>query len=387
MFSARSEVGGPPNAVSRALLERERRGLPVQDLTVANPTRAGFAPSAEQLADAMAQPAATRYAPESLGLAVAREAVGQDLQRRGTPCAAEDILLTASTSEAYSLLFKLLCNPGDAVLVPAPSYPLLHTLAHLEQVRLVPYPLGYDGRWYIDVAAVEAAARTHGARAVVVVSPNNPTGSYLKRQELQGLHRLGLPIVADEVFADYALHPEAEQCGALQEQGPLTFRLGGLSKQAALPQLKLAWCAMAGPPSARRAARERLEHMADAFLSPNSVVQHALPVLLEAAPRRQAAILERCRHNLAHLQAELRRADGPCDVLHVEGGWYAVLRLPETRTDEQWCLQLLGEGIRTQPGYFYDFASGAYLVLSLLTDTPVWEPSVARLVDHVGACD
>jgi aspartate/methionine/tyrosine aminotransferase len=278
----------------------------------------------------------------------------------------ERIVLTASTSEAYGFAFKLLCDPGDEVLVPAPSYPLLEHLAQLEHVRLRPYRLAYDGAWHVDLESLRCA-RTPRTRAVVVVSPNNPTGSYLKLSELGAFSELGLPVVSDEVFARYPLVQDPERAtSALAIEGVLVLALGGLSKLAALPQMKLAWMLLGGPNSAVSEARARLELIADCYLSVAAPVQLALPALFEATRVTAAAIGARARENLTALRSEL--AGSAASVLHVEGGWYAVVRLPRVASEEEWVVGLLEkEGVLVQPGWFFDFSDEPYVIVSLLT--------------------
>jgi aspartate/methionine/tyrosine aminotransferase len=294
-------------------------------------------------------------------------------------------VLTASTSEAYGFLFKLLCDPGDEVLVPRPSYPLFEHLAQLEGVRAVPYRAAYDGAWHVDVPSVRAAVSPR-TRAIVTVSPNNPTGSYLKRDELDALAAMGLPIVSDEVFASYPLRPDpARAVSALEARGaPLVFALGGLSKLAALPQMKAGWVAVAGEPGRVDEALARLEVIADAYLSVSTPVQHALPALLASRGAAHAAIASRTRANLGAIVPAL--AGSAASLLDVEGGWYATVRLPATRSEEAWVLDLLEQdGVHVHPGHFFDFASEAYVILSLLTPEQDFAEGLARLVARVRA--
>jgi hypothetical protein len=348
-FSSRL-VPDTPNRLSQLVAERP----PAIDLTLSNPTVAGFRYPPEIFA-ALADPAAAAYAPSPRGLAGARAAIAA---HAGVP--AGSLVLTASTSEAYAWLIKLLCDPGDAVLVPEPTYPLFEHLLALEGVRAIPYALAYDGEWHIDFATVGG-----GARAVFVVSPGNPHGAYLKRAEWERLQDLGLPIVCDEVFADYPIlgAPDAVVPAARADARTLTFTLGGLSKSCGLPQLKLAWIAAAGP-GADEALR-RLEQIADAYLSVGTPVMVAAPRLLELGAGVRADILARVRANHAALAA--RVAGTPVTLLRAEGGWSAVLRFPATRTDEELALDLLARrGVLVHPGYFFDLAGGTFAVVSLL---------------------
>jgi alanine-synthesizing transaminase len=380
-FSSRSRFISEPNRLTAALQAARSAARTIVDLTESNPTRVGLSPAAETLAPLLHDPCIALYRPEPFGLASAREVIALDLAQRGFVVPPDQVLLTASTSEAYGYLFKLLCDPGDAVLVPAPSYPLFDVLAQLEQVRLIPYRLQYDGEWHLERRALaQVDART---RAIIVVHPNNPTGSYLKRAELALLCELGLPIISDEVFAEYALHDDGARAESALEAADrtLVFRLGGLSKACALPQLKLAWTALAGPAIQVAEARARLEHIADAFLSPGTQVQLALPRLLPASATTRAQLRQRVRDNLASLQRAL--AGSAASVLRVEGGWYAIVRLPSVLDDELWALTLLEQdGVLTQPGYYYDLP-GAHLVLSLIGDPGELRAAAERIAGRV----
>jgi aspartate/methionine/tyrosine aminotransferase len=331
---------------------------------------------------ALSDPRALTYEPDPRGLGSARQAIAEEWRDLGVSISAERVLLTASTSEAYGFLFKLLCDPGDEVLVPAPSYPLFEHLAGFEGVRSVPYALGFDGAWFIDFERL-SRARSERTRAIIVVSPNNPSGHYLRRAELERLAELGLPLISDEVFASYALRrpPDAAR-SALETDRTLVFALSGLSKLAALPQLKAAWIGVGGPEAAVGEALSRLELIADSYLSVGAPVQLALPELLRARASSEAHILDRLRANLGVLEHAVK--DTPISVLPVEGGWYAVARLPRTQSEEAWALGLLREQrVLAQPGYFYDFADEPFLVLSLLSPEAVFSLGVARLVEHV----
>lgn len=379
MFSHRSGRNRTPNALAELLA---RSPAPRFDLCGSNPTRAGF-PLSEPLLRALelGLSRSRTYAPQPFGLPEARAAVSRHFAAsRGLAGAphGDDILLTASTSEAYSFLFKLLCDPGDQVLVPAPSYPLFEHLAELESVRLAPYRLAYDGAWHIDLDALVAAV-TPRSRAVIVVSPNNPTGQYVSAAELAAVARLGLPVISDEVFFEFPLldAPRA----AVTAPG-LCFVLGGLSKLVGAPQLKLAWTVIAGPEAARHEARARLELIADTFLSVSAPIQHALPEILAAAPELTRSIRGRCCDNLAQLGQVL---DGSSlTPLRVEGGWSAVVRLPNLLGEDELVLGLLrDEGVLVQPGWFYDFESAPFVILSLLTEPSTFAAGVAGLRRYV----
>ena len=384
MFSGRLPVHTGPNALTRALEGLRARGVEVADLTESNPTRVGLSYPDGLLAP-LAGAAALRYEPQPFGLPAARTAVAADQRRRGVVVDPSDVVLTSSTSEAYSWLFKLLCNPGDAVLVPSPSYPLFEHLTSLEGVQAVPYPIEYHGRWAIDVEAM-AAARP-GTRAVLVVSPNNPTGSYLDADELDRVVRLcrerRWALIADEVFADYALDADAPLTDLASRSDVLSFSLAGLSKSVGLPQLKAAWTIAGGPRADRAAALAGLELIADTYLSVATPVQVALPHLLNAGSAVRDAIHARVRHNLAALRT-LARSFPSCTVLRTEGGWSAVVRVPSTRSEEALVLALIEEErILVHPGYFFDFPRESFVVMSLLPPPDLFTDAAGRLLGFV----
>lgn len=385
-LSSRSRFVAQLNSLTIAHDAARAAGRPVLDLTESNPTHAGLSPGASALLPLLQHEGVARYEPHSLGLPSARASVQHELARSGFDVALQDVLLTASTSEAYGYLFKLLCDPGDCIMVPTPSYPLFDVLAQLENVRLVPYQLQYDGEWHVDLAAVRATLQAEPrVRAIVLVHPNNPTGSYLKRDELAALAALELPLISDEVFADYDLGADDRRAVSALEVADrtLVFRLGGLSKACALPQLKLAWTAMAGPAQLVAEARARLEHIADSYLSPGVQVQLALPALLAASTATRAAIVERVRANIGTLRQALHGSSA--SVLRIEGGWYAIARLPAVLTDEQWALHWLElDGVLVQPGYYYELA-GAHAVLSMITPPSVLCEALRRIVARIDA--
>ena len=381
MFSARTRWDLTANRLAALLAGKRAQGRPVLDLTETNPTRVGLPAPAGVLA-ALSDPGALAYDPDPRGLRAARSAVSADYARRGAAVPAERIVLTASTSEAYGFLFKLLCDPGDEVLVTRPSYPLFDYLAGLEAAGAGHYPLAYDGEWRVDAAALEEAVSPR-TRALVVVSPNNPTGSYVKEDEAAALHaiaaRAGLAIVADEVFADFPLGGSAAGAGFARDGAALAFSLGGLSKSCGLPQLKLAWIAVSGPAALRDQAMARLELIADTYLSVGTPVQRAAPDLLARAPELRAPIAERVGANLRTLRA--RTAGSAATLLPPEGGWSAVLRIPATLGEEERVLALLErEDVLVHPGYFFDFPHEAFLVLSLLPAPEVFDQAVVRIL-------
>jgi alanine-synthesizing transaminase len=384
MFSARTRWDLARNRLAEVLERKRREGVPVLDLTESNPTHAGLTAPPDLLAS-LALPAALRYEPSAFGQPSAREAVAADYARRGFPLDPERLLLTASTSEAYAFLFKLLCDPGDEVLVPRPGYPLFEYLANLESVRTVPYTFEHDGRWRLRPESLTAAL-TARTRAVVVVNPNNPTGAFLKDDELGTLEAFcaehGLALVSDEVFADYAFGDDHGRAPSAARDGPaLAFSLGGLSKSCALPQLKLAWCAVTGPEALRREAWARLEIVADTYLSVSTPVQRAAAALLARREELQAPVRARVAGNLKALRERVS-ADCPATLLAPEGGWCAVLRVPATLSEEERTLRLLDEqDVLVHPGYFFDFPREAYLVLSLLPEPAVFAEGATRVMN------
>ena len=379
-FSNRLPATTEVNAFTHALERLRADGAPLVDLTESNPTRAGIAYPADLLTELM-NPASLRYDPVPVGLRDARAAVAADHARRKVLVHPDDLVLTASTSEAYSWLFKLLCNPGDLVAVPRPSYPLFDYLTALESVDVHPYAMSYNGRWTIDFDTLASAPER--TRAVLLVSPNNPTGSFISADEIAVLERLCVErrwaLVTDEVFADYPLDSIAPVTDLAARSSVLSFSLGGLSKTVGLPQLKLGWILLGGPEAARRQARTHLELIADSFLSVSTPVQVAAARLLENGSAVREAIHHRVRHNLTVLRAAARRF-ASCDVLRVEGGWSAVIRVPSVRTEEELVLHLLEhEHVIVHPGYFFDFPREAYLVVSLLPEPKQFAPAVERV--------
>lgn len=392
MFSSRIKWDLTANRLAGLLAEKRAAGQPIFDLTEANPTRAGLLSAGEQLLTSFATPDILTYEPEPRGLPKARAAVAAYYAQRGLATDVENIHLTASSSEGYSWLFKLLADHGEAVLVPQPSYPLFDFLATLEGVRLIPYQLRYYHHlgWRIDFDSLTAAL-TPAVRAIILVTPNNPTGSFIKRDELSRLNELcqqqRLALIVDEVFGDYFLTPDSGRVDSLVgNDGALTFVLSGLSKILALPQMKLGWIVSSGPPPLVREAIERLDLIADTFLSVGAPVQHALPHWLDHRPRLQAGILDRVRTNLGLLANHPRLE--PNRLLRFEGGWYATLEIPRYLPEEELILHLLDrEGLLLHPGYFFDFEREAFLVLSLLPPPPIFAQAVDRLlatIDHLG---
>jgi alanine-synthesizing transaminase len=389
MFSKRIPPNPAANALSRRLAALHDAGQTWADLTESNPTRAGLDYPADLLAP-LADRRGLAYEPHPFGLPSAREAVARDHLRRDARVDADRVILTASTSEAYSWLFKLLCSPGENVLVPRPSYPLFEHLTRLEGIEAVPYDLEYHRRWQIDDRSLRKRLSA-GTRAVLLVSPNNPTGSFVTRGELEWLcgfcAERGLAIVADEVFADYPLDAPADAVTDVALRcSTLTFSLGGLSKSIGLPQLKLGWIVVGGEPHARAGALGALEFIADSYLSVGTPVQIAAAELLARGGGIRAVILERARGNLAALR-RIASHFPAATVLACEGGWYAVVRVPSTRSEEDLVLDLLErERVLVHPGYFFDFPYEAFVVVSLLPRPDVFADASARMLQFATGC-
>jgi len=386
MFSSRVPGDLGPNTVAAAVERMRLSGRGFDDLTVSNPTDAGIEYPVGLLAG-LADPKALRYDPQPFGLAVARDAVSAEYAHRGVRVPSSHILLTASSSESYALLFKLLCDPGESVLVPTPSYPLFEHLTRLDCVHALPYRVEYHGTWTIDLEDLRYAI-DETTRAILVVSPNNPTGGWLKRDELSALVELcvahHLALIGDEVFADYPIDPAPGAVRSVLDQGDvLTVSLGGLSKSAGLPQLKLGWMALRGPSALLQSALMRLEIASDTYLSVGTPVQLAVPSLLEAGRDVRRQILQRLLINYRQLLIAVAQHPS-CQVLRTEGGWSAVLRIPHTMPEDECVIRLLNQQhLLVHPGYFFDFPRDGYLVVSLLTRPDVFRSATDRLLAAV----
>ena len=427
MFAKRTAWNLAANRYSTSLEEYRQSAKKLLDLTASNPTTIGLRYREDMLLGSLSRPQALTYEPNARGLLASREAIAGYYAEHNASVPPDDLILTTSTSEGYSFIFRLLCDPGDTVLVPSPSYPLFDFLADLHDVKLVPYELVYDYGWQIDFTSLENAvedSRQNGSpgRAVLLVHPNNPTGSFVKPHEAAELNRMcaanEMAIIADEVFLDYRIaadaaaetfagdYASAPQNGRKAGQASnavevfkaavfvnnqkqfsgcqaVTFVLSGLSKISALPQMKVAWIAVSGPPNLKREALNRLEVIADTYLTMNAPVEFSIPTLLDERRSIQPQMMTRIRHNLAELDAQLSR-QSLCRRLEVEGGWYAVLRVPVIGTDEDFAIALLAQsGVLVHPGHFYDFASEGYFVISLITPQADFAEGVQRLLDFV----
>lgn len=382
MFAGRTNWNLAPNRLSEALARHRSAGKSLIDLTASNPTECGFTYDREKILKALANSLSLSYEPQPKGLLTAREAVAGYYADRSDSATVNDILLITSTSEAYSFVFRILCNPGDEVLIPTPSYPLFDLLADIQDVRLVRYPLVYDRGWQVDFHALEAALTTR-TRAIIVVHPNNPTGHFTKPEERSRLNQLcaakQIAVIVDEVFLDFSLSVKPQTSWAANSEA-LTFTMSGLSKICGLPQMKVAWLVTSGPEDLKAQALDRLEVIADTYLSMNAPIQHAIPEFLERRPEFQQQLVSRAKGNLAELD-RLLSAQKACSRLALEGGWYAVLRVPATLTDEEVALDLLEkEGVYVHPGHFYDFPSDGYLIVSLIAPEREFAEGIKRLL-------
>ncbi len=382
-FSSRTPTSLQPNRLSRRVEELRASGAPLIDLTLSNPTRAGLVYPTREILAALDDPRSLSYEPSPKGLREAREAVAAWHAGQGAAADVDSLMLSGSTSEAYGWLFKLLCEPDDAVMTPRPSYPLFECLARLDGVRAVEYPLLEELQWGTDIASLERWLDPR-ARAIILVNPNNPTGTYLKRDEWTRLQEFaalrGLALIVDEVFFDYAWAADPRRVSSLQTpHHALTFTLSGLSKVAGLPQMKLGWIHVAGPEALRSEALERLEWIADSYLPVSAPVLHAAARWFDLTPRIQSSILERVFRNRHALQSALPPGS-PWRVLPAEGGWVALLEAPRIHSEEEWGLSLLeNHYVLLQPGYFYDFEREAFLAVSLLPNPGDFEAALQRL--------
>jgi alanine-synthesizing transaminase len=382
MFAKRTNWNLETNRLSAALAAHRAAGKPLIDLTASNPTECGFQYDEEAILSALRNPSAMRYEPNPRGLDVARGTVARYYAERGEVVSKDDIFLTTSTSEAYSYVFRTLCDPEDELLIPEPSYPLFEFLADIQDVRLARYPLVYDHGWQMDFHALEQAM-TPRTRGVIVVHPNNPTGHFVKAEEMRKLNEIcamrEIAIIADEVFLDFALR-DMRSATFAGNPGALTFTLSGLSKICGLPQMKVAWLIVSGPEAWKSEALARIEVIADTYLSMNAPIQWAMPALLGQRHSFQKQLMARVNENLSELDRQLAEQKS-CSRLQVEGGWNAALRVPATRSDEELALELLAtRSVYVHPGHFYDFPREGYLVVSLIAPTPDFAPGIKLLL-------
>lgn len=368
LFSSRLPRDLTPSATAVQL----QRATVTCDLMLSNPTACSFV--YPDVHTALAGPSALPYRPDALGTLAARQHVAAYVSQRYGVVGPHQIMLTASTSEAYSLVFKLLTDPADSIVVDTPTYPLVQHLAELEHIQVAAIASHWAGRWQADMQHATALLEA-GARAVVLVSPNNPTGACLRVEEARAwaalAARFDVPLIIDQVFAPYATAPWAEVIEALSE-APLAFFLDGLSKAAGLPHVKLGWVTVRGHPSRVSAAMERLAWLGDAYLSVSQGVQHALPQLFAVAEALQPQIWARICANRLWLADHLAQLP-EVTLLPAEGGWYGVLRLPQSVSEDDVVTELAQRAqVRLHPGYFYDFTQRGYLVTSLLSPPAIF---------------
>ncbi len=391
MFSDRSNWDQRPNSLSVLLQIKKSRGDAILDLTVSNPTRVGLNYDFEEILAALSQPQSMAYEPDPRGLMQAREAIAAYYADHGEGVDSDAIFLTASTSEAYSILFKLLGNPGEEILIPRPGYPLLSYLACFEGLNAVSYPIRYDDRkgWSIDMDVLQALINSK-TKAIVLVNPNNPTGSYVRRRELTELGMVcrdyGPALIVDEVFSDFTA---AENPGrvrtAVNHSNALTFVLNGLSKMVALPQVKLGWIVVTGDSAPSAKALSRLEMMLDFYLSASAPVQHAAQRLLQQRQMIQRQIFSRIASNMGFLEEQIAKTSNIRSLIR-EGGWYAIIEVSDAVSDEDRAVQLLDQdNTLVHPGYFYDFHRDGFLVVSLLPPVEVFRDGITRLIARFGS--
>jgi aspartate/methionine/tyrosine aminotransferase len=391
-FSLRTEWDREPNRLTQLYDNLRKEGKKIHDLTISNPTECSISYPVKKIFSALSNPQGVHYSPDPHGLLTARQAVKDYYKERAADIDEENIFITASTSEAYSLLFTLLCNPGETILAPRPSYPLFEFLAQLTGVTLKYYPLQYEGGWYMDTETI-ARSVTTATKAIIMVHPHNPTGMFIKKHEysqiieIAGKHRMA--VIADEVFLDFALDSPKNVLGTTAGTSDiLTFTLSGISKTIGLPQFKLGWIVISGYEPHSREATARLEIMSDTYLSANTPVQIALPDLMKECIEIRQGIHDRVRSNYQYIHQLLYESgqnnNYPCSVLEAEGGWYAIIRVPRTQTAEAWAIELLGRhDIYVYPGHFFDFNDEGFLVVSLLTEEETFRRLVKQIADFI----
>ncbi|MBI4852477.1 MAG: pyridoxal phosphate-dependent aminotransferase [Acidobacteria bacterium] len=388
MFSSRTPKELTTNKLTKIIEQKKLDNENLLDLTQSNPTSIDIIYPEKEILSALSNPKALIYQPDPKGLFNARKAIVDYYKLRKINIDIENIFLTASTSEAYTLLFKLLMEPGDSLLVPVPSYPLFEHLAQVEGVKTINYTLHYDGTWYIDFHLLQSLCKKN-TRAIIIVNPNNPTGSFLKKNELAKLIEFckdnQLALISDEVFCDYAHYADNERVSTIAEVSEiLTFSLNGLSKAACLPQLKLGWILINGQGDNFYQAHNRLEFITDLFLSVSSPVQHALPELLKLAEGIQEQILKRALSNYSWLKSQIK-PESVCSLLPIEAGWYAIIQIPKIVPEEELILELLiKDNLIIHPGYFFDLQMDGYLVVSLITKPNIFQVAINKLLSRIG---
>jgi alanine-synthesizing transaminase len=387
MFSSRTDWNLTPNALSQLLAEKRKRGEQILDLTESNPTRCNFSYNPELL-QALSSERTFQYEPDPHGLLSARKAIAEYYHQRATPVDPSNLFLTASTSEAYSYLFRLLCNPGESVLVPKPSYPLFDYLCTLNDVEVRHYRLTYDDEWCMDFDSVRAAIDT-STKALLVVHPNNPTGSFVKnreKEEILGLvQRHSMALIADEVFAEYSLTESEGRHESFASEGrSLVFTLNGISKLLGMPQMKLGWITVSGESGIVRNAMDRLEIICDTYLSTGTPIQRALPSFLDNGRRITDQIRRRIKANYDSLRS--MTAQSSVSLFNAEGGWNVIVQFPRIMSDEEWALLILKEcNVLLHPGHFFEIEQEACFVMSLLPQESVFSNGIRRVLEYMRA--
>ena len=382
-FSSRTNWTLAPNQLTKRLSALEQSGTEILDLTESNPTQVGFQYSSDVILSSLTDSKNLSYQPSPLGIREARETVAEYYNAKGASVHPDQILLTASTSEAYSAIFRLIANPGERVLMPRPSYPLFHFLTGLNDVELDPYTLTYHKTWRIDFDGIRKSFKPK-TKAIVLVNPNNPTGSFVKKDELVKLNQFAegnqLCIISDEVFADFQWEKKTDGLTTLAgNHQSLTFTLSGISKVLGLPQMKISWIVVSGPKELVRQSIERLEIILDTYLSVNAPAQNALHHWMQLKDRMQKQILKRVLSNRSFLQKS-----GQLEMLEADAGWYAVLKLPKKKSEEDWAIEILEKDhVLVHPGYFYDFQEEPFIVVSLLVDPSVFEAAITKISKRV----
>lgn len=387
-FSSRTNWQFHHNRLTKLLEARRVNGLPIFDLTVSNPTECGFNYPEQEILSALSDKRILHYQPDPRGLFPTREAVAKYYRGKNIHLDPSNIFLTSSTSEAYSTLFKLLCNNADDILVPRPSYPLFDYLAQLNDINLCHYDLFYDHGWHLNLSLLKKAITT-STKAIVLINPHNPSGMFLKKNDYTQIAAIArehnIALIVDEVFIDFSYHHNADRiettCG---KSDVLTFTLNGISKMAGMPQMKLGWIVMSGTESMMQRASERLEIILDTYLSVNTPVQVALPELMHIGKNIHAKILDRVKANFEFLQNNVALGSS-CSLLDCEGGWYGIIRVPRIKSEEEWCLQLIKEyGVSVYPGYYFDFSEDCFLIVSLLPESAIFKIAIQKIIDCAG---
>lgn len=387
MFSCRTNWNFQNNRITKLIQEYQRNNISIIDLSESNPTKVGFNYPEKFVLKDFCSGKNLIYNPHPKGLINAREAICKFYHKKNINIHPESIIITAGSSDAYNYIFRLIAEPGDEILVPSPSYPLLQFLSRLNDISIKNYRLLYDGEWHIDIDSIYRNI-TNKTKAILFIHPNNPTGSYVKNEEyekvLELANRYGLIFISDEVFYEYEIEDKPNKFNSFSEKSDiLTFTINGISKLLGLSQMKLGWVIVSGPNKLKQEAINRLEIISDTFLSVNTPVQNSLPIWLENYEELHNQIKHRVIINYFRIKDQIL-ANSAIELLNVEGGWNGILRFPNIFTDEQWVeLFLKKYRLFLQPGYFYDFERGAYLLVSLLLPENIIKKNIIAVLDEV----